>query len=320
MRVGGGVSHRFGLDDAVLIKDNHVAAAGGVAAAIRARARGRRAPGEDRGGGRHARAARRGARRAASTPCCSTTWTPRRSPRRCAARRPGAHRGLGRRAARERAPVAETGVDLVSIGWLTHSAQVLDIGLDWPRGMLRRKRKIGRLRALPSPPVALAVPDSGENGVGDAIECVRGLAPHAGRDMSKIRRVTCLVGPTTPRAASATRKRKVTMIAVIFEVWPTDGRRPISTSPHRSGPCSRRSTASFRIERFQSLTDATKLLSLSFWRDETAVAAWRNVERHRAAQRRGREACSATIACASPRHARLRPGRPRRSVASSSSP
>ena len=38
VRVGGGVNHRFGLDDAVLIKDNHVAAAGGIAAAI-ARAR-----------------------------------------------------------------------------------------------------------------------------------------------------------------------------------------------------------------------------------------------------------------------------------------
>ncbi|OFW99792.1 MAG: nicotinate-nucleotide diphosphorylase (carboxylating), partial [Alphaproteobacteria bacterium RIFCSPHIGHO2_12_FULL_66_14] len=36
VRAGGGVNHRFGLDDAVLIKDNHVAAAGGVAAAIRA--------------------------------------------------------------------------------------------------------------------------------------------------------------------------------------------------------------------------------------------------------------------------------------------
>ena len=35
MRVGGGSNHRFGLDDAVLIKDNHVAIAGGVTEAIR---------------------------------------------------------------------------------------------------------------------------------------------------------------------------------------------------------------------------------------------------------------------------------------------
>ena len=42
------------------------------------------------------------------------------------------------------------------------------------------------------------------------------------------------------------------------------------------------------IERFQSLMDETKLLSLSFWRDEAAVAAWRNVEHHRSAQKAGR--------------------------------
>lgn len=42
------------------------------------------------------------------------------------------------------------------------------------------------------------------------------------------------------------------------------------------------------IERFQSLTTEGKLLSLSFWRDEEAVAQWRNLERHREAQKRGR--------------------------------
>jgi heme-degrading monooxygenase HmoA len=44
------------------------------------------------------------------------------------------------------------------------------------------------------------------------------------------------------------------------------------------------------IERFQSLGDPRKLLSLSFWRDEAAVAAWRAVEAHRGAQIAGREA------------------------------
>ena len=42
------------------------------------------------------------------------------------------------------------------------------------------------------------------------------------------------------------------------------------------------------IERFESLSRPGKLLSLSFWRDEQAIAAWRNLERHRAAQRAGR--------------------------------
>ena len=42
------------------------------------------------------------------------------------------------------------------------------------------------------------------------------------------------------------------------------------------------------IERFQSLTDPNKFLSLSFWRDETAVANWRNLSQHRAAQKQGR--------------------------------
>ncbi len=43
------------------------------------------------------------------------------------------------------------------------------------------------------------------------------------------------------------------------------------------------------IERFQSLSDPHKILSLSFWRDEDAVKNWRNVESHRAAQGIGRD-------------------------------
>ena len=42
------------------------------------------------------------------------------------------------------------------------------------------------------------------------------------------------------------------------------------------------------IERFQSLSDPSKILSLSFWRDDAAIAAWRRVERHRLAQAKGR--------------------------------
>jgi len=43
------------------------------------------------------------------------------------------------------------------------------------------------------------------------------------------------------------------------------------------------------IERFGSLTQPDKILSLSFWRDEQAVAAWRNAEAHRTIQAQGRE-------------------------------
>jgi heme-degrading monooxygenase HmoA len=43
------------------------------------------------------------------------------------------------------------------------------------------------------------------------------------------------------------------------------------------------------IERFQSLTEEGKLLSLSFWRDEEAIRSWREQLEHREAQRRGRE-------------------------------
>ena len=60
MRCGGGVNHRLGLGDAVLIKDNHVAAAGSVEAALAAARRHAPEPAV-RGGGRHARPARRGA-------------------------------------------------------------------------------------------------------------------------------------------------------------------------------------------------------------------------------------------------------------------
>ncbi|MEQ1709684.1 MAG: antibiotic biosynthesis monooxygenase [Terricaulis sp.] len=42
------------------------------------------------------------------------------------------------------------------------------------------------------------------------------------------------------------------------------------------------------IERFQSLTDPGKVLSLSFWRDEAAIAQWRALEAHRSAQAQGR--------------------------------
>jgi heme-degrading monooxygenase HmoA len=43
------------------------------------------------------------------------------------------------------------------------------------------------------------------------------------------------------------------------------------------------------IERFESLSQPGKLLSLSFWRDEEAVKQWRNLEQHRQVQQAGRQ-------------------------------
>lgn len=79
------------------------------------------------------------------------------------------------------------------------------------------------------------------------------------------------------------------MIAVIFEVWPADGRKQTYLDIAADlKPELEKIDGFLSIERFQSLADESKLLSLSFWRDEAAVRAWRNVEHHRAAQKAGR--------------------------------
>ena len=80
------------------------------------------------------------------------------------------------------------------------------------------------------------------------------------------------------------------MIAVIFEVWPADGRKQAYLDiAAKLKPELEQIDGFVSIERFQSLVDETKILSLSFWRDEEAVKAWRNVEHHRQAQAAGRE-------------------------------
>jgi nicotinate-nucleotide pyrophosphorylase (carboxylating) len=131
VRCGGGINHRMGLGDAALVKDNHVAAAGGVAAAIRA-VRGaapglplevecdrldqvREALAEGAGlilldnmGLAELRAAVAEARRYPGT-------------------RLEASGGLRLETARA---VAETGVDFIAVGALTHSSPALDLGLD----------------------------------------------------------------------------------------------------------------------------------------------------------------------------------------------
>ncbi len=79
------------------------------------------------------------------------------------------------------------------------------------------------------------------------------------------------------------------MIAVIFEVWPADGRKA-DYMEHAARLRSEleRMDGFISIERFQSLAEPDKLLSLSFWRDEAAIAAWRNHDGHRTAQSAGR--------------------------------
>lgn len=79
------------------------------------------------------------------------------------------------------------------------------------------------------------------------------------------------------------------MIAVIFEVVPAEGRKGdylALAAALRSELVEMEGFIS--IERFESLTQPGKLLSLSFWRDEAAVARWRNLAAHREAQRLGR--------------------------------
>ncbi|MBN9684450.1 MULTISPECIES: antibiotic biosynthesis monooxygenase family protein [unclassified Corallococcus] len=79
------------------------------------------------------------------------------------------------------------------------------------------------------------------------------------------------------------------MIAVIFEVWAHESHRQRYLDlAAELRPLLADIDGFISIERFQSLTEPGKLLSLSYWRDEAAVAEWRRLEAHRDAQREGR--------------------------------
>jgi nicotinate-nucleotide pyrophosphorylase (carboxylating) len=133
VRAGGGVNHRFGLDDAVLIKDNHVAAAGGIRPAILAA----------RAGVGHlvkieVEVDTLAQLEEALAVGVDAVLLDNMKPDELAE----AVRMIDGRAIAEAsgritpatAPaIAAAGVDLISAGWLTHSATVLDIGLDWRR-------------------------------------------------------------------------------------------------------------------------------------------------------------------------------------------
>jgi heme-degrading monooxygenase HmoA len=80
------------------------------------------------------------------------------------------------------------------------------------------------------------------------------------------------------------------MIAVIFEVEPADGRKDdyLAIAAQMRSMLDR-VEGFLTVERFQSLTDPRKILSLSFFEDEAAVARWRTLDAHRGAQAKGRD-------------------------------
>ena len=130
VRLGGGANHRFGLDDAMLIKDNHIALAGGVGPALE-RARGHaghlvKIELEVDTLDQLAEALEHGVDAVLLDNMDPATL------RRAVAMVDGrAVTEASGRITRETAPaIAAAGVDLISSGWITHSAPILDLGLD----------------------------------------------------------------------------------------------------------------------------------------------------------------------------------------------
>ena len=79
------------------------------------------------------------------------------------------------------------------------------------------------------------------------------------------------------------------MIAVIFEFTAAEGRfADYQQLAEGLGDEVRRFDGFLSIERFQSISDPARFVSLSFWRDEEAVRRWRNLQKHREAQAKGR--------------------------------
>jgi heme-degrading monooxygenase HmoA len=79
------------------------------------------------------------------------------------------------------------------------------------------------------------------------------------------------------------------MIAVIFEAQPREGQKDAYLDAAALlRPLLNDIDGFVSIERFESLSTPGRILSLSFWRDEAAVAQWRNLEAHRGVQAAGR--------------------------------
>ncbi|MFO1176287.1 MAG: carboxylating nicotinate-nucleotide diphosphorylase [Paracoccaceae bacterium] len=132
VRHGGGSNHRFGLSDAILIKDNHIAACGGVRAALQAAKKARShmmrieievdrldqlAEVLDEGG--------------ADVVLLDNMTTPDLARAVTLARSRTLLEASGNMSLGRIAEVAASGVDYISVGALTHSAPVLDLGLDF---------------------------------------------------------------------------------------------------------------------------------------------------------------------------------------------
>ncbi|MBY6003146.1 antibiotic biosynthesis monooxygenase [Salipiger bermudensis] len=80
------------------------------------------------------------------------------------------------------------------------------------------------------------------------------------------------------------------MIAIIFEVTPAEGKRDAYLDIAAAmRPLVEEVEGFISVERFESLTNPGKLLSISFFEDEAAVQRWRQLTAHRGAQRKGRE-------------------------------
>ena len=79
------------------------------------------------------------------------------------------------------------------------------------------------------------------------------------------------------------------MIAVIFEFTPAEGQFPeyMRLVEELKGDLAR-AEGFISLERFESITTKGKFVSLQFWKDEASVAKWRNLQKHREAQRKGR--------------------------------
>src|SRR5262245_42159793 len=79
------------------------------------------------------------------------------------------------------------------------------------------------------------------------------------------------------------------MIATIFEVWPAEEcKQEYLDLAGELLPELEKIDGFISVQRFQSISEPGKMLSLSFWRDEAAVARWRNHAQHRGGQAKGR--------------------------------
>jgi len=79
------------------------------------------------------------------------------------------------------------------------------------------------------------------------------------------------------------------MIAVIFELWPSaECQGEYFDLAAELRPLLATIDGFISVERFESVSEPGKFVSLSFWRDEAAVAEWRRIAEHRVAQARGR--------------------------------